>query len=473
VRRFLGDPKCSSPEALLEAGPLAQHLGSWVKAVHALRVSQQAACAWPAQICRRAAALFASNPDHVHRWQRLSIAAVEDADAEDGDGGRVTHLALRHDALGMAETVLPLLKRGADSRHRDAAGVSVFELLQSRAAAVLSTLPRGVIDNEETPACEEGSASAMQQACKAMVAPHEALLLSGCEQGSAGNAISLAEAVAEVERLSLQQRLRDEAKAQCTLVEALEDELRAHMHSVEVLKQELEEDLVKVLPALTRAADSLECLSIADLHETRSMVRPPHGLALALAAVCTALGVERRLQVPRETASESTEDEDPWGYGNCMEYWPAARKLLAAGALIHQMKDFDKEALSSSTAERLRTVETHRLFDAQAARRISLTAEALILWLHAVLSYYDVSLVVAPKKERLRSLSKQVDASDRLLAKELQRLRALRLRTQEMSADLFIDEQSLSGSGHLDDVHTLIDREQQHGHGDSESELQP
>lgn len=295
------------------------------------------------------------------------------------------------------------------------------------------------------PSADASAQEALQQAAageEPQRAEEGELLVGGMPRqlqvvGSPKAALSLAQAVAEVERLSLQQRLRNEAAAQCLAVEALESQLRDAVREVESLKCDIEEHLAQVIPSLDQAHRAMSRLSIADLHELRMFARPPPALALALAAVCTALGVERSLRVPRDPADGglAEDEEDLWSFEACMEYWPAARKLLATGALLQQMEDFDRNSLSASAAEQLRPLESQALFDASAARSVGPTAEAMVLWVQALLRYNDVRVALAPKKERFRDLSSMMEARDQQLAKELNRLRALRLRAQEVSAE--------------------------------------
>eukprot|EP00747_Dinoflagellata_sp_TGD_P088364 gnl/TRDRNA2_/TRDRNA2_163971_c0_seq1.p1 gnl/TRDRNA2_/TRDRNA2_163971_c0~~gnl/TRDRNA2_/TRDRNA2_163971_c0_seq1.p1 ORF type:complete len:1100 (+),score=204.51 gnl/TRDRNA2_/TRDRNA2_163971_c0_seq1:242-3301(+) len=401
VQRYCEDPSFLKPDVLTEAGPAADALDAWIRAAHELRVARRTQGASLQEVCSRLELCLASQPDLRRRWLRLVLRSVADPDAEDGEGGRVAHLALRCGDLGIRDVLLPVLRRGANPHLRDASGISVLELVRERAERVLSGLPEGVGDEEEDEAAMSCSPSA-------------------------GSAEALASAVADVECCSLQRALEEEVSAQRKAVEAIEERLGDTASQVQELRQDIEADLVRAFPALEGASEALEALDIRDIHEIRLLARPSHFVALAVAAVCVLLGVEPRNRSGIAQAGEDdSEANDVWSYEACMRYWTAGRKLLADGQFFQRLHCFDKDNIAEAAVEKLRLLEDNPVFDPEAAQRYSATAAAMMLWARAMITYHDVAQVVMPKKDRFLESQKCLESQEKALSKERQRLAAI------------------------------------------------
>jgi dynein heavy chain len=280
-----------------------------------------------------------------------------------------------------------------------------------------------------------------------------------CQAGSAGTAgqrveggsvvEALAEAIAEVEHCSLQLRLQEAAAQQCLVVEGIETKLREAVAQVEEMKQEIDADLSQVVPRMEQALEALDRLEYEDLSRTRALTQPPAAVALVLAAVCEVLGTRMDKQkkdaaastsqpAASASASSSSQAQEPleksWSHEACMQYWPAAQKLLSVGLVIQQIHCFDKDRASDAIIERLRPLQAHPDLDPDGPLRDSPTGAALALWVRALVAYHEAARAVAPKKDRFQELTKLLETQEASLAEELQRLQELQAAAEESSS---------------------------------------
>lgn len=260
----------------------------------------------------------------------------------------------------------------------------------------------------------------------------------------------MAEAIAEVEHCSLQLRLQEAAAQQCLVVEEIETRLRELVAQVEKMKHDIEADLQQVLPRMEQALEALDRLEYEDLSRTRALTQPPPSVALVLAAVCEILGAgpERQTKeaascmakaAPPASSSAATEGDisspvAPWSYEACMEYWPAAQKLLSVGLVIQQIHCFDKDRASEATIEWLRPLKAHPDLDCDGPLRNSPTGAALALWVRALLAYHEAAGEVAPKKDHFQELTKLLESQEANLGEELRRLQELQAVAEDSTS---------------------------------------
>lgn len=310
--------------------------------------------------------------------------------------------------------------------------LSVLDLLRERAWEALGELPSPFdvsgIDGSTDTVSLTSSGGQSQRA----------------EGGSAVEA--LAEAIAEVEHCSLQLRLQEAAAQQCLIVEGIETQLRKVVAEVEDMKCAIEADLQQVVPSMERALEALDRLEYEDLSRTRALTQPPPAVALVFAAVCEALGAgpEKQTQEPRavtssdgtnaDNQSPSTEPPALWSYEACMEYWPAAQKLLAVGLVIQQIHCFDKDKASQTTIDKLKPLSSHPDLAIDGPLQDSPTGSALALWLRALIAYHEVAQVVAPKKDRFQELTKLLESQEATLGEELRRLQELQAAAEDATS---------------------------------------
>jgi hypothetical protein len=262
---------------------------------------------------------------------------------------------------------------------------------------------------------------------------------------------ALAEAIAEVERCSLQLRLQEAASQQCLVVEGIEARLREVVAQVEEMKSNIEADLHQVLPRMEQALEALDRLEYEDLSRMRALTQPPAAVALVFAAVCEILGAVRpdRQSKPADAlttsapaatldpaASVSSDPGEasstaPWNYKACMEYWPAAQKLLSVGLVIQQIHCFDKDRVSQAAIERLRPLQNHPDLDPDGPLKDCPTGAALALWVRALSAYHEAVGVVAPKKDSFQQLTALLEAQEANLSEELQRLQELQASVED------------------------------------------
>mgnify|MGYP000151767920 CR=1 FL=1 len=176
-------------------------------------------------------------------------------------------------------------------------------------------------------------------------------------------------------------------------VEKQEAESLAKETECKEIKEDAQRDLDKALPLLEEAVSCLSKLNKNDLDEVRAMKKPPNGVRLALEAACIMLNKKPTLKA------------DPTQIGKKVaDYWETAQKELLANpkVLLSLLQTYDKDNIAEDTIKKISPYMDREDFEVKAIEKASKACTAIAMWVHAMFSYYHVSLEVEPKRMRLR-----------------------------------------------------------------------
>eukprot|EP00329_Picozoa_sp_Boothbay-MS584-11_P000996 19247_6 len=187
------------------------------------------------------------------------------------------------------------------------------------------------------------------------------------------------------------ERETEEANKVKVVVEAEEAEANKTAQEVKAVKDDCEADLAEAIPVLKSAVAALDTLKKSDIDEVKNMGKPPAGVRLTMAAVCTMKGIKPKMV------------DDPEKMGKKMpDFWIPAKVLLGDPKFLQSLKDFDKDNIPDKVIQTIRDkYVADETFVPEIIKKASLAAEGLCKWVRAIESYDRVAKVVAPKKAQL------------------------------------------------------------------------
>jgi dynein axonemal heavy chain len=195
---------------------------------------------------------------------------------------------------------------------------------------------------------------------------------------------------------------------------ALEDD---HKRIV-VEKAEAEAALREAEPALAQAALALNALNKDDISEIRVMPTPPD----AVLAVC---------QCVLELKPSGKEDPS--------QGWRGAKIMMSDPGFLQRLKTYPKDDIKSSMMKKIKKILTRKTDDVKQQltienlKRISKAGTGLLQWVNAIVNYYAVARDVAPRRNKVKQMERQMAQSQRDLRKIKEELKQLEAEVKELS----------------------------------------
>ncbi|TYZ50849.1 hypothetical protein PybrP1_008863 [[Pythium] brassicae (nom. inval.)] len=186
-------------------------------------------------------------------------------------------------------------------------------------------------------------------------------------------------------------------------------------------KEEADLALLEALPAVEAAAAALQDLSKADLTEIKSFASPPP----LVMSVCMCV------LILKPTGQELDLD------------WKGAKVMLSNPNLLGLLKEYEKDKISSKMITKIKTFFKNPDLNVETMKSISKAGAGLLIWLVAIVKYYDVAKNVEPLKLKVKTMEKEQAVKEQELAdltETLQRLKTeldtLSTQFQEASSEL-------------------------------------
>jgi dynein heavy chain len=178
----------------------------------------------------------------------------------------------------------------------------------------------------------------------------------------------------------------------------------------QALKDECEADLAKALPLLEDALSALELLNKNDVYEIKSMKSPPVGVKMTMEAI----GILMKVKPDRVLSKlDGSRTEDYW--------MPAKRTLLADVQLLDKLKKFDKDNISAAVFAKVSPYCVKEQFQPRVITRQSKAAGGMCKWVHAIVTYSQISSLIEPKKDKLAIANLELEkATSALEVKQVQ-----------------------------------------------------
>ncbi|XP_060520964.1 dynein axonemal heavy chain 6 [Cylas formicarius] len=189
-------------------------------------------------------------------------------------------------------------------------------------------------------------------------------------------------AVAEL----MQNLVKEQAQADKVRVTVKADEEIAKIKADETqaLADDAQKDLDTALPALEAATKALEALNKNDINEVKVFQKPPKLVQFVMESVCILLGAKPD--------------------------WGSARVVLSDTHFLKKLQEYDKDHISDIMLKKLKPYVEHPDFVPEKVVNVSKACKSLCMWVRAIDMYAKVYRIVEPKRKRLLTAEKELNA---------------------------------------------------------------
>ncbi|OQR86956.1 flagellar inner arm dynein 1 heavy chain alpha [Achlya hypogyna] len=177
-------------------------------------------------------------------------------------------------------------------------------------------------------------------------------------------------------------------------------------------KEEADAALLEALPAVEAAAQALQDLSKADLTEIKSFASPP---ALVM-SVCMCVLILR-----------------PTGQDLDLD-WKGAKVMLSNPNLLNLLKEYEKDKITAKMIAKIKTFFKNPDLNLETMRSISKAGSGLLVWVIAIVKYYDVARNVEPLKLKVKTMEKEQAVKEQELLELKETLERLTVDLNGLSA---------------------------------------
>ncbi|RLN75627.1 hypothetical protein BBJ28_00023466 [Nothophytophthora sp. Chile5] len=235
--------------------------------------------------------------------------------------------------------------------------------------------------------------------------------------------VATIETDALLETISREQK---EANATKDIVGAEEQLCNAQAAEANGIKESCEEELAEAIPALENAVKALQTLTKGDITEIKAMKKLPDGVKLVMEAVCIMMRVPP-VKV-KDPAGGTKKVNDYWG--------PAQKSLLGETRFPQDLLEYDKDNFPVEAMEKMRPYAANPDFQAEKIRKASVAVSGLCSWVHAMVVYDRVAMVVAPKREALKAATMALEKAQSELRVKQDALQLVLDKVARLEADL-------------------------------------
>lgn len=200
---------------------------------------------------------------------------------------------------------------------------------------------------------------------------------------------------------------------------------------VAIKQADAAKDLEQAEPALMRAMNALDSLDRRDLGNCKTMAKPPPGVDDIFGAVMVLLaGINPNIIVQKSGKVREKE-----------RTWDAAKKALLGNVngFLDELKAF-KVNIDEGTVPEINWKEVRPFlqlehFSAEVIEKRNSAAAGLCLWVINIVNYYDIVLLVEPKRVALRAANAQLDAANVQLATVVARVAELQEKLDKLTVE--------------------------------------
>ena len=185
-----------------------------------------------------------------------------------------------------------------------------------------------------------------------------------------------------------EKRSADEKKKQ---VESETERIAKEELETKAIADDAERDLGAALPALERAMAEVDKLDKGSITEIKSFTKPPPLVQTVMGAVMVLF----------------RQSQD----------WKTAKLKLGESDFLKQIKNFDKDSVSSGDLNKVKKYTNKAEFTPALVAKVSIAAAALCTWVCAIKLYCEVAKTVQPKREALAKAMSTLKRKQEALAK--------------------------------------------------------
>lgn len=211
---------------------------------------------------------------------------------------------------------------------------------------------------------------------------------------------------AENEKVAREQAIASEEEAK---VKVIEEDVTAKQKICEI-------DLLKAEPALIAAQEALNTLNKNNLTELKSFGSPPEAVVNVTAAVLVLFSPKNK--IPKDRS------------------WKACKLLMGkVDQFLSDLINYDKENMSPEIVKACQQYTKDPEFNPQNILSKSIAAGGLCAWVINILKFYDVFVVVEPKRQALRKANQDLEDARRKLQELNDKLTQLEAQLAVLKAD--------------------------------------
>lgn len=172
------------------------------------------------------------------------------------------------------------------------------------------------------------------------------------------------------------------------------------------IKLDCEKALSEALPILEAASKALECITRNDITYIKKLPQPPEDVRMVLGAVCVLMNIKAEGKM------------DPNTQKKVYDFWEPSKKMMNQDGFLKSLKEYDKENIPEEIVKKLQDFLKNPRFELNHLKTISEIAANLASWVLAMDKFYNVNLIVKPKKIALgEAQAKYDDVSGKLRVK--------------------------------------------------------
>lgn len=172
------------------------------------------------------------------------------------------------------------------------------------------------------------------------------------------------------------------------------------------IKEDCEADLKEAMPVLEKAEKALSVVTKNDITILKKLGSPPEDAKMVLSAVCILMGYKPEGKM------------DPNTQKKIWDYWPVAVRMMNKDDFLKDLQNYPKDDIEEDKIKKLQEYLKNPKFEYNHLLNISTVAANLASWVIAMDKYYNVNLVVKPKKLKLAEANaKYEDVASKLRVK--------------------------------------------------------
>ncbi|XP_050390512.1 dynein axonemal heavy chain 1 [Patella vulgata] len=209
------------------------------------------------------------------------------------------------------------------------------------------------------------------------------------------------ESISTMEKISVDTAVAEETKA---IVQKEEAAATIKAEETRTIADDAQKDLNEALPALDAALTSLKSLNKNDIVEVRALQRPPEGVRLVIEAACIMKGIK-----PKKIAGEKPGQkiDDYWDVGKAAIQDPIK--------FLESLFKFDKDNIPDDVIKKIQPYIDNDAFMPENIAKVSKACTSICQWCRAMHKYHFIAKGVAPKREKLRIATADLEETQRML----------------------------------------------------------
>jgi dynein heavy chain len=193
----------------------------------------------------------------------------------------------------------------------------------------------------------------------------------------------------------------DETKAKVLVQEKEANEKAAEAKAI---ADDAQADLDYALPALDAALQSLKLLTRNDVVEVKALKNPPAGVKLVMEVACLFFNHKPKM------VADTSEKAKPGA--KVADYWDASTKMLNdPTAFLDSLMTYDKDNISEDIIKKAEPYMEREDFTVDTIAKVSKACKSICMWAHAMYTYYNVSVSVEPKRQKLAAAQASLEVT--------------------------------------------------------------